>query len=76
MKLSVLCDCNVALIIFSSEGKLVQYSSTEEMDKLLERYAEACQQPHERHTDQDVRFNKCLAFAHNDYSMRMALPFA
>jgi len=61
MKLSVLCDCNVALIIFSSDGKLVQYSSKEEMDKLLEQYAEACQQPHERHTNQDVRLTELVA---------------
>lgn len=54
MKLSVLCDCNVALIIFRSDGTLVQYSSTDEMDKILEQYAEACQQPHERLTNQDV----------------------
>ena len=54
MKLSVLCDCNVALIVFTSDGQLVQYSSMDEMDKLLEQYAEACQLPHERHTNQDV----------------------
>ena len=54
MKLSVLCDCNVALIIFRSDGTLVQYSSTDAMDKILEQYAEACQHPHERLTNQDV----------------------
>lgn len=54
MKLSVLCDCNVALMVFTSDGMLCQYSSMDEMDKLLEQYAQACQLPHERHTNQDV----------------------
>ncbi|CAJ1952597.1 unnamed protein product [Sphenostylis stenocarpa] len=36
-ELSVLCDAEVALIIFSSRGKLFQYSSTE-INKIIERY--------------------------------------
>ena len=31
-ELSVLCDCEIALIIFSSSNKLYQYASTD-MDK-------------------------------------------
>lgn len=38
-ELSVLCKCDVALIIFNANGKLVQYSSTD-MDKILMRYTE------------------------------------
>ncbi|KAI7867993.1 hypothetical protein BDF14DRAFT_1725587 [Spinellus fusiger] len=38
-ELSVLCDCEVALIIFNTNGKLVQYASTE-IDKILMRYTE------------------------------------
>ncbi|XP_042018857.1 agamous-like MADS-box protein AGL27 [Salvia splendens] len=37
-ELSVLCDVDVALIIFSSPGKLYQYSSTTRMSKILQRY--------------------------------------
>ncbi|KAI9503723.1 hypothetical protein BX070DRAFT_191135, partial [Coemansia spiralis] len=33
-ELSVLCDCEIAVIIFSSQNKLVQYASTN-MDKVL-----------------------------------------
>ena len=33
-ELSVLCDCEIALIIFSSSNKLYQYASTD-MDKVL-----------------------------------------
>ena len=38
-ELSVLCDCEIALIIFSSSNKLYQYASTD-MDKVLIRYTE------------------------------------
>ena len=33
-ELSILCDCEIALIIFSSSNKLYQYASTD-MDKVL-----------------------------------------
>ncbi|XP_058773468.1 truncated transcription factor CAULIFLOWER D-like isoform X1 [Vicia villosa] len=36
-ELCVLCDAEVALIIFSSRGKLFQYSSTD-VNKIIERY--------------------------------------
>uniref|UniRef100_A0A151UD81 MADS-box transcription factor 6 n=1 Tax=Cajanus cajan TaxID=3821 RepID=A0A151UD81_CAJCA len=36
-ELSVLCDAEIALIIFSSRGKLFQYSSTD-INKIIERY--------------------------------------
>lgn len=38
-ELSVLCDSEIAVIIFSSQNKLVQYASTN-MDKVLMRYTE------------------------------------
>ncbi|KAL8226060.1 hypothetical protein R6Q57_018617 [Mikania cordata] len=37
-ELSVLCDAEVALIIFSTRGKLYDFSSTSSMLKTLERY--------------------------------------
>ncbi|KAJ7525072.1 hypothetical protein O6H91_17G035000 [Diphasiastrum complanatum] len=37
-ELSVLCDAQVALIIFSSSGKLFEYSSTGDMKEILRRY--------------------------------------
>ena len=33
-ELSILCDCEIALIIFSSSNKLYQYASTD-MDKVM-----------------------------------------
>ncbi|CAL5209580.1 unnamed protein product [Lathyrus oleraceus] len=40
-ELSVLCDAEVALIIFSSLGKLFQYSSTD-LNKIIEKYRQCC----------------------------------
>lgn len=39
MELSVLCDCQIGLIIFNSSNKLVQYSS-HDIDQILLRYTE------------------------------------
>ncbi|XP_061373981.1 truncated transcription factor CAULIFLOWER C-like isoform X2 [Gastrolobium bilobum] len=40
-ELSVLCDAEIALIIFSSRGKLFQYSSTD-MNRIIEKYRQCC----------------------------------
>ncbi|GMH27239.1 hypothetical protein Nepgr_029082 [Nepenthes gracilis] len=37
-EISVLCDAEVALIVFSTKGKLFQYATESSMDKILERY--------------------------------------
>ncbi|KAG0477180.1 hypothetical protein HPP92_014021 [Vanilla planifolia] len=37
-EISVLCDAEVALIIFSNKGKLCEYSTDSSMEKILERY--------------------------------------
>ncbi|CAM0139117.1 hypothetical protein VKS41_007852 [Umbelopsis sp. WA50703] len=50
-ELSVLCDCEIALIIFNSNNKLVQYASTE-IDKILMKYTEYSE-PHESRSNQD-----------------------
>lgn len=44
MELSVLCDCQIGLIIFNTNNKLVQYSS-HDMDSILLRYTEVRRQP-------------------------------
>jgi len=55
MELSVLCGCDIALVIFNSNSKLFQYSSTD-MDAVLQKYSKMCNQPHEVRNNQDVRF--------------------
>ncbi|CAM0905187.1 unnamed protein product [Alopecurus aequalis] len=37
-EISVLCDAEVAVIVFSPKGKLYEYASDSSMDKILERY--------------------------------------
>ncbi|XP_031493397.1 truncated transcription factor CAULIFLOWER A-like isoform X2 [Nymphaea colorata] len=37
-EISVLCDAEVALIVFSTKGKLYEYSSDSSMTRILERY--------------------------------------
>nr|XP_029123683.1 truncated transcription factor CAULIFLOWER A isoform X1 [Elaeis guineensis] len=37
-EISVLCDAEVALIVFSTKGKLYEYSTNASMEKILERY--------------------------------------
>ncbi|MEQ2170694.1 hypothetical protein GOODEAATRI_002876 [Goodea atripinnis] len=51
-ELSVLCDCEIALIIFNSTNRLFQYASTD-MDKVLLKYTEYSE-PHESRTNNDI----------------------
>ncbi|XP_076355583.1 myocyte-specific enhancer factor 2C-like isoform X7 [Tachypleus tridentatus] len=51
-ELSVLCDCEIALIIFNGTNKLFQYASTD-MDKVLLKYTEY-NEPHESRTNSDI----------------------
>lgn len=51
-ELSVLCDCEIALIIFNGSNKLFQYASTD-MDKVLLKYTEY-NEPHESRTNSDI----------------------
>ena len=51
-ELSVLCGCEIALIIFNSNDRLFQYASSH-MDKVLLKYAEY-NEPHESCTNVDI----------------------
>ncbi|KAF7822370.1 transcription factor CAULIFLOWER A-like [Senna tora] len=50
-EISVLCDAQVALIIFSTKGKLFEYSSDPCIDGILERYER------QAHTEQLAQTN-------------------
>eukprot|EP00258_Populus_trichocarpa_P025644 XP_024441663.1 MADS-box transcription factor 6 [Populus trichocarpa] len=41
-ELSLLCDAEVALIIFSSRGKLFEFCSSTDINKTLQRYQQCC----------------------------------
>uniref|UniRef100_A0A669EDT1 Myocyte enhancer factor 2C n=1 Tax=Oreochromis niloticus TaxID=8128 RepID=A0A669EDT1_ORENI len=65
-ELSVLCDCEIALIIFNSTNKLFQYASTD-MDKVLLKYTEY-NEPHESRTNSDiVDVSKKHTYTHNEH---------
>jgi hypothetical protein len=51
-ELSVLCGCEVGLIMFSHSGKLYQYASTD-MDRILLRYTENTE-AYESRNNEDV----------------------
>uniref|UniRef100_A0A915JX00 MADS-box domain-containing protein n=1 Tax=Romanomermis culicivorax TaxID=13658 RepID=A0A915JX00_ROMCU len=51
-ELSTLCDCEIALIVFNSCGKLFQYASSN-MDEILLRYTEL-NEPTETRTNKDI----------------------
>lgn len=52
-ELSVLCDCEIALIIFNRANKLFQYASID-MDRILLKYTEYSA-PHEHRTNRDIK---------------------
>lgn len=66
-ELSVLCDCEIALIIFNSSNKLFQYASTD-MDKVLLKYTEY-NEPHESRTNSDI-----VEVSHSAVQLRWQSP--
>jgi MADS-box transcription enhancer factor 2A len=62
MELSVLCDCEIALIIINSSAKLFQYSSSD-MGDVLTKFSGHCKDPQERRTNEDVRRSPIISEA-------------
>ena len=56
MELSILCQCEVSVIIFSQQDKLFEYAS-EDMDKMLQRRARHTE-PRDSRTNSDVRMQE------------------
>lgn len=52
MELSILCNCNISLVIFNAENNLFEYCSTDPR-LILQRYCQVAHLPHERLTNQD-----------------------
>ncbi|XP_024989405.1 truncated transcription factor CAULIFLOWER A-like isoform X2 [Cynara cardunculus var. scolymus] len=68
-QLSVLCDVDIAVVVFSSRGKLYEYCSgrTDSVGLILSRYQKSCLQAEERTTREggssDTGFrNQCSRF--------------
>jgi len=58
MELSILCNCQISLVIFNSENQLFEYCSTDPRF-ILQRYCQVALLPHEKLTNQDYnKFDK------------------
>ncbi|KAL8217616.1 hypothetical protein R6Q57_020989 [Mikania cordata] len=55
-EISVLCDADVAVIVFSTKGKLHEYASNSSMERILERY-ERYSHAEMQHTSDHVKLN-------------------
>jgi SRF-type transcription factor (DNA-binding and dimerisation domain) len=66
-ELSVLCDVEIALILFTSSNKLFQYASTD-MDRVLLKYTEYSE-PHESRTNKDIIEVRAVANADDVLSL-------
>lgn len=73
-ELSVLCDCEIALIIFSSSNKLYQYASTD-MDKVLLKYTEY-NEPHESLTNKNIIEVSWINFLYSMQLMKSSFMFS
>nr|AFY10811.1 Mef2 [Isodiametra pulchra] len=51
-ELSILCECEIALVIFNGNNRLFQYASSD-MDTILLKYT-SCDEPHESKTNRDI----------------------
>ncbi len=52
MELSILCDCNIALVVFGPKGKMFTYGS-QDMSKMLLEYTQS-DEPRDHLTNTDV----------------------
>jgi len=58
MELSILCNCQISLVIFNAENQLFEYCSTDPRF-ILQRYCQVAHLPHERLANTDyARFDK------------------
>ncbi|KAK7273291.1 hypothetical protein RIF29_14340 [Crotalaria pallida] len=60
-EISVLCDTQVALVMFSSKGKLFEYSSEPSMENILERYE---RHGHPKHAGANYESQENWSFDH------------
>jgi hypothetical protein len=67
MELSILCDCNIAVLVFSGD-KLFQYSS-EDMDEVLRKYHNF-DGHYEALTNNEVRLHARHGHGSNEYVPR------
>ncbi|OIT04292.1 agamous-like mads-box protein agl11 [Nicotiana attenuata] len=57
-ELSVLCDAEIALIVFSTRGRVYEYSNTN-IKATIERYKKATAETSSAYTTQELNAQKC-----------------
>ncbi|KAI3452182.1 hypothetical protein Pfo_008847 [Paulownia fortunei] len=62
-EISVLCDAEVALIVFSTKGKLFEYSTDSSMVRILERYEQYTCSQKIVSTNYEPKENWCLEYS-------------
>ncbi|KAL0350759.1 UNVERIFIED_CONTAM: Agamous-like MADS-box protein FUL-L [Sesamum radiatum] len=60
-EISVLCDADVALIVFSTKGKLFEFSTDSRMERIVERYERYTYSQQKVSTDSEKE-NWCLEY--------------
>lgn len=59
MELSILCNSEIVLVMFNSDGQLFEYCSNEDPRYILQKYLHNAHLPHDRLTNKDLnRFDK------------------
>jgi hypothetical protein len=71
IELSILCDCEVALVIFNSNGRLIQYSSGN-IDQTLSKFID--ENPVELYTNDMVRSKNVNALKFLEHSCSCMIP--
>lgn len=64
-ELSILCNCEVAVIIFSNSNKLYQYASSD-IDEILLKYSDHDEPYESINSDEILLVIKTFFFCHND----------
>ncbi|XP_072160932.1 uncharacterized protein [Bemisia tabaci] len=73
-ELSVLCDCDIALVIFTKSNKLYEFASSD-MNEILLKYAENDDKPYESYTNKTIieNLNSRYGSAQNSCSNKCGL---
>ncbi|GAY61856.1 hypothetical protein CUMW_213220 [Citrus unshiu] len=61
-ELSVLCDAEVALIVFSSRGRLYEYSNSNSIRSTIDRYKKACSDNSNSGTVTEINAQQALKY--------------
>ncbi|KAK1436499.1 hypothetical protein QVD17_02279 [Tagetes erecta] len=69
-EISVLCDADVALIVFSPRGKLTEFSTDASMERILERY-EKCSYTEKQLKETDLESRVSWTLEHAKLKSRM-----